>query len=907
MTFQNKGGFRGLLTATSESTADAGAMRVCDNAVVRREGALEPRQGFAPVSLGYTPVSAVLAAHPFGTATLYEQADGVRNAAGQPFQAFWLQAGAGTYTVPRQRADIRDSAMARGNLYAPMQFGVVRVSAPSESFWKHAGITPMWLNIQTVNAGAASSTPANDVLQANTHVGYRVVARRTDPNGTVTRSRPSGVIEISNATAGTAVPTLGGSWSFTADEYDTVEIYRTRSFPTSAALDDEMQLVAELARPSTAGTGWTFVDTVADSKRTTTLYTSPSRGGMENANDRPPGCACVELFKQCMFFGNTAGPGRYTFSFKWGGALSTATGVGQRTVNLTTTAGSTAGTVASATGLQAGMTLIGGGLSGAQAGRVWLTAVSGTNVTLSQAATNTGTFGTLFTDSVEINGTWVALATNNVITSTLGSTLLVNAAYVGAYELSPANPGYTDTVVLEQVMRGQSAFTLRATHGDEMSPPLPLYGQTAATSKADVYPNGLMWSSPDEPEHVPPKFYVQVGDKAKAILGLCALRDAMLVLKEDGIWAVTGTNGNFTVTPLDLTTYCVLPSSVQRLNNRCYMLSNKGLVAVDESGVEVVSLPIADELTKVVDVLRAQVALSGTYQYADLAGVASYVDDRNAEIAVALPAAAGVSFGGDLLVYNARTNAFTTFSFTKTSDALGFTPSGYGVDALGVPLVLHTGGVRQASYQSVTVQGQPLYVRADGSALLLAPGVVAQADGTYVVTYLPATQLRVGDVLVATQAARIVSVQSSTQVTCDANPGSGNAGAYRTVTSTLEPQGFSSPQLAGKLWTHAAWALSRLTGAVRATARFSSATPTVLQASQQTRELVQLPRTTGLVLHHEGTLIRMDVPQLHRRGWLLRIGLELELALGDYLLEIVAADSRENAPQKAQTHSTGAS
>ena len=127
---------------------------------------------------------------------------------------------------------------------------------------------------------------------------------------------------------------------------------------------------------------------------------------------------------------------------------------------------------------------------------------------------------------------------------------MATAGIVGDYEVTPPLADYAATHVVETVARGAAAFTVRATHGAEFSPPLPVYGAsatTASTSKSDVLPNGLSWSSPDEPEHVPPKFSALVGARKKAILGMATTRDSLFLLKEDGVYRVTGTNGDFRV------------------------------------------------------------------------------------------------------------------------------------------------------------------------------------------------------------------------------------------------------------------------------------------------------------------------------------------------------------------------
>ena len=348
---------------------------------------------------------------------------------------------------------------------------------------------------------------------------------------------------------------------------------------------------------------------------------------------------------------------------------------------------------------------------------------------------------------------------------------------------------------------------------------------------------------------------------------------------------------------------------MQTLEGRIYFLSQKGLVALSDDGVEVVSQAIADELAKVVSYVRSAHSLSPTtWRYPTLLGDHSATDDRNAEYLLALPSQTTCEFGGDVLVYNARTRAFTTFSFERGVAPLGFAPdpTGYGVDDEGLPLVLHPGGVRDGRYLRLSLVGLSLPNVGDGMQTAAGSATAPGGDGSVTYTLNTPTVLTVGDVFAsATSAARVTQVISTTQVVLSGNPGTAPT-LHKAITCLVEPQGFSSPALTGKLWTHGVWALTRLVGVTSVAARFTSATPNVALSIQTLKEIITVPLTAGMVQHHAGTLLRVNIPQLHKRGWLLRLGLELELAFGDFLLELVSADSREDTAQKSQTHATGA-
>jgi hypothetical protein len=89
---------------------------------------------------------------------------------------------------------------------------------------------------------------------------------------------------------------------------------------------------------------------------------------------------------------------------------------------------------------------------------------------------------------------------------------------------------------------------------------------------------------------VPPLNYLLVGPANKEILRIVTLRDSAIVIKEEGIYRITGeTPQSFTVVPVDLTVYCKAANSVVVLANQVFLLSNQGIVAISESGVKLFS------------------------------------------------------------------------------------------------------------------------------------------------------------------------------------------------------------------------------------------------------------------------------------------------------------------------------
>lgn len=830
MSFDAKAGFVGLVTATSEAGGAPSGLRVADNVVLRREGALTPRPWFAafPISRQYR------AAFPFRESSLYFVAAG---------NALYGPAGAGPFSVavlggttPAVREDIQSAKEARNNFYFASSVGVLKLVNTVVTALSVTGVrstdAPVYPGLNVVTTGA------NLILATNTQAAYRVVFVKTDINGVITRSRPTGAITVTN-TSGSAVSPIVYAYAPTMYETSTTtsmkaEVYRTRVFPTSAQVDDEMQLVATI--PLTPGMStFQFTDRVLDSARGMTLYTSPSRGGMENASDPPPGCACLERFRGSLFFGNIVGPHRVTFSYNYAGIRTgQATLIGERTATANVSNGSTSMTaVSNTTGLQVGMAIQNGvGPNTAALGRI--TAIAGTTITTSYAANANATGQTFyFNDAVTIdnNANPITLgkvrndiAVNNGFYPTTSNAVTISplSGTYTAYEITPPNPGYDSTVVIERRLSGGAPFEIRASHGDELSPAVPLGNAgSGLASTNDVLPHGLAWSEPDEPEHVPPKNYARVGDAGKAILGLVATRDRLLIFKEDGLYMLTGnTARDFGIYPLDTTCLCILPGSIRRLKNTVFLLTNLGLCAIDENGgVTVISRPIQLEVASIVNAIRNAKLSSGLYNMPGLTGTTSAGDDANGEYLLALGTTAP-SFGGQVLVYSIPRDGFTTFSFG--------TPE---------PVALATGGI-----------GQP-----------------------YVLT-------------------------ASTMMSASTNAGA--------VTARVSPRGFTDPALLGKLWTHIAASFSKLTGTTSIQAKFTSSESQL--SSAEITETLEAPTLAGLVELPNGSLLRHPLPRALARAHMLFVELVIAVSNGTFTLEVIAAESRENASNKRPSHGSGA-
>lgn len=104
--------------------------------------------------------------------------------------------------------------------------------------------------------------------------------------------------------------------------------------------------------------------------------------------------------------------------------------------------------------------------------------------------------------------------------------------------------------------------------------------------------NRIYYSKLNQPEAVPIVNYLDVGAQNKAILRIFPLRDSLFVLKEDGLFRISGETAPFTVTLFDSSCIIIAPDSLDVTNNAMYCWTTQGISAIRESGVDVVSREI---------------------------------------------------------------------------------------------------------------------------------------------------------------------------------------------------------------------------------------------------------------------------------------------------------------------------
>lgn len=416
------------------------------------------------------------------------------------------------------------------------------------------------------------------------------------------------------------------------------QIYRSSQAdePSDAApnavppLDFRLIQEVQLTSAELAAEVFFFTDTIDDLFLGAELYTNPnSQEGELQANNMPPLAADISLYKNYVFYGNTtslhllnlaltttstsyinsgdyvevkvdAVTRRYVARLGVGNTIapsSSVSGTGTLTITYTAHGFSNGDTVY--------ISNVAGGVFAA--GQYTVAGVTANTFQV----TGTGSATSLDFQGVS-NGTYpifTLLAPGGSVATGLDTTARALVKAINRDTLSPVYARYLSTAsdipgkLYLQAKTFAGAVYVRAnttTVGQAFTPNLPSAFGSSAVSTNDVLPNNLFYSKVGEPEAVPFQNSMPIGSRNKAILRIFALRDSLIILKEDGVFRLDGDNpGNFTATPIDTTVFCLVPNSAAVLNNQVYFLSNQGVAAVSNSSVQIISNRIEDPLTPV--------------------------------------------------------------------------------------------------------------------------------------------------------------------------------------------------------------------------------------------------------------------------------------------------------------------
>lgn len=496
------------------------------------------------------------------------------------------------------------------------------------------------VTVTSTSHGLATGTVITVTGGTDTNVNgtYTITSTGVNTFTYVVPVAPAGVGNLDYVASFTArlefsVPT---EISSVADGYF-YQVYRTSASISSAVTPDiNFKLVDEfkLTAGEISARVVFFEDTIDDILLGAELYTNPnSREGELQSNDRAPLCDDVTLFKNHVFYANCTtrhlldlavidSTGMVSGDFVEIKVDATTrryvarTGVGNSTVTAATTFVTTTITVNyTAHGLLAGDTIyvanaVGTGtlpsgtysVATAAANSFTFTAASApTTLTFLdfQGVTN-GTYPIFQLDNSSGSASLRLRQTASGIVKAINrdTSALVYAKYVSGLTDTPGKMRFQAKGFTGKIYVRASSTTV----GDAFSPVLPdsFVSGDQVFSRNDDQPHVFYVSKIGEPEAVPLVNFFPVGARNKSILRIEALRDSVIVLKEDGVFRVNGDAvSNFSVTALDNTIFTLDASSVALLNNQVMTLSNQGVCLISDSSVQVVSRKIEDPIAAV--------------------------------------------------------------------------------------------------------------------------------------------------------------------------------------------------------------------------------------------------------------------------------------------------------------------
>lgn len=579
------------------SEVPEGALKTADNVVINADSVVEPRRGYD--FLTYALPDSDDRGHKFAGYQSKILLNFDTNKLGYYDSGSGWQTYSGSFQAPDLDLAHIKFVQAASNLYFTTSTGVKRLDAYNGTPGAAGGVKA--LDVQAALTGSSGFMPNGS------QVAYRCVWGIRDSNNNLILGAPSARATVSNASGGTRDTTIVVTIPAGITTSHFVQVYRSGpSASASTEPNDELGLIYE-ANPTSGeiSTGTlSFTDQVPDSLRGVDLYTNASQEGSLQANDPPPYCKDLALFSDSGFYANV--------KFK------------QRKIITLLSVGGASGVAATDDVVIAGTTYRADG-------------------TTEDHTATPPTFKVFSSGTAAQNIADTAQSLCRVINKRSGEA--VYAFYLSGYNELPGK------IMLEERSFGGSVFYVTATaHGSAWSPALPTSGTTIA-SRADEWKNGLAVSKTGQPDSAPETNLLFVGGAGDEIRRILALRDSLFVLKDtDGIYRVSGSDpSNFSVELFDATTRLLAPETAVVLNNQIWCLSDQGVVAISDTGVEVKSLPIEDTLLRLFGTAREAVR---KYAFA----VASETDRR---YILFLPSSASDTYATQAYAFSTATQSWT--------------------------------------------------------------------------------------------------------------------------------------------------------------------------------------------------------------------------------------------------------
>ena len=173
--------------------------------------------------------------------------------------------------------------------------------------------------------------------------------------------------------------------------------------------------------------------------------------------------------------------------------------------------------------------------------------------------------------------------------------------------------------------------------------------------------NRLSFAKTQQPEAVPSLNFIDIGRQDKEIHRILALRESLFILKEDGVYRLTGSNGNFSVDLFDESTQILSPDSAVVLNNQIFCFTNQGIVTISDTGISIISKQIDNIVKKIIN---------SNYNYKFTTFGIAYETDRC--YLLFLPTIQTDSVATQVLRYSTTNNGYTRYILSKTCGLVNY-------------------------------------------------------------------------------------------------------------------------------------------------------------------------------------------------------------------------------------------
>jgi hypothetical protein len=229
------------------------------------------------------------------------------------------------------------------------------------------------------------------------------------------------------------------------------------------------------------------------------------------------------------------------------------------------------------------------------------------------------------------------------------------APFYAVYASNPSDPHPGRIDILEKTAGG-SAIQVAASRFGSWNPILPTVASSATASANDTNEAAVRWSDLDDPESFPLGNELTVGDRNDPIYRGAPLRDSLFVFKKQGGVSVIPNQLPFRARELDPTCRLLSPDTVVSLNNKLYALTEQGLSAISEVGVDIIGWPLDYDVRALLN--TAQDAITR------IPFAVSYESER--QLWLWLPESGSDTFCTQAYIFNHATRAFTRAPVSRT-------------------------------------------------------------------------------------------------------------------------------------------------------------------------------------------------------------------------------------------------